>query len=90
MMQKDAIMSHDAQILLLAHAKEEGIHSYVPVWLMMRLGMHPRDLRKELTFTEGTLKWQRAKNHKPRKETIPAEMSDDLTAWLKDGRRYSR
>jgi len=89
-MQKDAIMSQDAQLLLLAHAREEGLTTLVPVWLMLRLGLHPADVAKELTFSNGTLKWGRAKNKVSRKEAIPDSVAHDLERWLSERRPYTR
>lgn len=90
MSQKDAIMDRDSQLLLLAHAREEGLNTFVPVWLMLHLGMHPHDLRKPLEYSNGTLKWSRAKTSRNRKEAIPNDVAHDLSVWLAEGKRYTR
>lgn len=90
-MQKTAIFDTTEQAALLGACESDN--EYIPIWLMMRCGMHPTDVsnaRTKFTITNGFLMWKRAKNSRPRRELIPDHVLSRLERWLKQGRKLSR
>lgn len=91
MTQKLAIFDEQEQFALLGAC--EGDNEFVPVWLMMRCGMHPHDVSKakeKFRFNGQFLEWKRAKNTKARREIVPPEVMPRLTEWLARGRKLTR
>jgi len=71
----------------------ESDNEFIPIWLMMRLGMHPSDVsqaRQKFKFEGNWLMWKRAKNQKPRRELISRDIMPRLKRWLERGRKNSR
>ena len=90
-MQKTAIFDPVDQAALLGACESEN--EYIPIWLMMRCGIHPSDIvnaRTKFAITNGVLMWKRAKNSRPRRELIPPQVLPRLVAWMKKGRKVSR
>jgi integrase len=91
-MQKLAIFDEQEQNALLG-ACQESDNEYIPIWLMLRCGMHPHDISKakdKFRFNGQFLEWKRAKNSKPRREIIPKDVRPRLEKWLKHGRKLTR
>lgn len=91
MVQKLAIFDQKEQAALLGVCETDN--EFVPVWLMLRCGMHPSDVTKakdKLTFQGNFMLWHRAKNQKPRREVIPENVLPRIQSWLKKGRKLTR
>ena len=91
MSRKTAIFDKRDQMALLGAC--EGDNEFVPVWLMMRCGMHPSDVSaasKKITWNGRFIEWKRAKNSEPRRELIPKKTAPRLEQWLKRGRKLTR
>ena len=91
MTRKLAIFDKRDQMALLGAC--EGDNEFVPIWLMMRCGMHPSDVSaagKKITWNGRTIEWKRAKNAEPRREMIPKDVAARLEHWLKRGRKLTR
>ena len=94
MTRKLAIFDKRDQMALLGAC--EGDNEFVPVWLMMRCGMHPSDVSAASSklvwhFRSGlSLEWKRAKNAQPRREMIPRNVALRLDHWMKRGRKLTR
>jgi integrase len=92
MAQKLAIFEEQEQNALLG-ACQENDNEYIPIWLMLRCGMHPSDISKakdKFRFNGQFLEWKRAKNSKPRREIVPKDVMPRLVKWLKKGRKLTR
>jgi integrase len=90
-MQKLAIFDETEQAALLG--KCETDNEFIPIWLMLKCGMHPHDISKakdKFRFNGQFLEWKRAKNSKSRREIIPKDVRPRLDNWLKHGRKLSR
>lgn len=90
-MQKIAIFDPTEQASLLGACESDN--EFIPIWLMMRCGMHPSDIsaaRTKFKFNGQFLEWKRAKNSKPRREMIPEDVLPRLRKWLKSGRKLTR
>lgn len=71
----------------------EGDNEFVPVWLMMRCGMHPSDVSaasRKITWNGRFIEWKRAKNAEPRREMIPNDIKMRLEHWMKRGPKLTR
>ena len=91
MTQKTAIFDEKDQFTLLGACESD--REFVPVWLMMRCGMHPSDVSKakeKLRFNGDFIEWKRAKNSKPRRELVPKDVKPRLEKWLERGRILTR
>ena len=91
MTQKIAIFDEIEQKALLGAAESD--HEFIPIWLMMRCGMHPSDVtnaKHKLRFNGEFIEWKRAKNSKPRREIVPEDVRPRLEKWLKKGRKLTR
>jgi len=91
MAQKRAIFEDADQSALLGVC--EGDSEFIPVWLMMRCGMHPCDVStagKKVKFDGKYISWKRAKNSYPRHELVPEYLRERMSAWLKRGRKLCR
>ena len=89
--QKLAIFDEQEQKALLGACESDG--DFIPVWLMLRCGMHPHDVSKakdKFRFNGQFLEWKRAKNAKSRREIIPKDVRPRLEKWLKQGRKLTR
>jgi integrase len=90
-MQKLAIFDETEQAALLG--KCESDNEFIPIWLMLKCGMHPHDISKakdKFRFNGQFLEWKRAKNSKPRREIIPKDVRPRLDNWLKHGKKLTR
>ena len=90
--QKLAIFGETTQNALLG-ACQESDNEYIPIWLMMRCGMHPHDVshaKDKFRFNGQFLEWKRAKNSKLRREIVPKDVLPRLVRWHKEGRKLSR
>lgn len=91
-MQKLAIFDEQEQNALLG-ACQESDTEFIPIWLMLRCGMHPHDVsqaREKFRFNGQFLEWKRAKNSKPRREIIPKDIRPRLENWLKHSKKLTR
>ena len=91
MTQKIAIFDETEQAALLGVCESD--QEYVPMWLMMRCGMHPSDVsraKEKLRFNGDFIEWKRAKNSKPRREIVPKDVRPRLEKWLTKGRHITR
>ncbi len=95
LVQKLAIFDEKEQYALLGAC--EGDNEFVPIWLMMRCGMHPSDVamaREKFRFNDQGkvrfLEWSRVKNAKPRREIVPDDIRPRLERWLAKGRKLTR
>ena len=91
MSRKRAIFDPKEQAALLGVC--EGDREYIPIWLMMRCGMHPSDVSKaskKLKVKGRYIEWERAKNAEDRHEIVPDDIMDRLKKWLKKGRKLTR
>lgn len=91
MAQKSAIFDPTDQAALLGVCESDN--EFVPIWLMMRCGMHPSDItnaRTKFTFNNNILMWKRAKNSNPRREMIPPDTLVRLETWFRRGRKLER
>ena len=91
MTQKLAIFDETDQAALLG--KCESDNEYIPIWLMLRCGMHPSDVskaREKFRFNGQFLEWKRAKNSKSRREMIPQDVMPRLVKWLAQGKKLTR
>lgn len=71
----------------------ESDNEFVPIWLMMRCGMHPSDVsdaKDKITINGQFIEYKRAKNAKSRRELVPENILPRLVKWLKVGRRLTR
>ncbi len=87
--QKVAIFEPEKQEALLRACSET---EFIPVWLMMRCGMHIEDIvnRNEHFRFDGTwLLWRRSKTGRPRKVAVPPDVAPRLERWLKKGKRLT-
>jgi len=92
MTQKLAIFDEQDQAALLG-ACEGSDNEYIPIWLMLRCGMHPHDVsnaKDKFRFNGQFLEWKRAKNAKLRREIVPKDVMPRLERWLKQGRKLTR
>jgi len=90
-MRKTAIFETTDQDALLRTC--EGDNEFVPTWLMMKCGMHPSDVscaREKIIINGQFIEYHRAKNAKPRREMVPADVMPRLISWLEHGRKLSR
>jgi len=90
-MRKIAIFNQSDQMALLGACQSD--HEYIPIWLMMRCGMHPSDVSRakdNITFSGDFMEYRRAKNQKPMRIMIPKDLKPRLEKWLKSGRKISR
>lgn len=88
---KVAIFTETDQAALLGACETDS--EYIPIWLMLRCGMHPSDVSaagKKVRWNGPFIEWQRAKNSEPRREMIPVDLRDRLGKWLKQGRKLTR
>ena len=97
MTRKLAIFEKSDQLALLAACEiangGRGDPEFVPIWLMMRCGMHPSDISdaKDIIKINGQfIEWRRAKNEEPRRELVPKDVMPRLINWLKKGRKLRR
>ena len=85
---KKAIFDYKDQEKLLNSCESDK--EYIILWLFLNTGMHPKDLG-ELTLknikNEEDISWKRAKNDKPRRETLPEDVMEKLKVFLKIKRR---
>lgn len=91
MTQKLAIFDQKEQAALLGVCESDN--EFVPIWLMLRCGMHPADVaraKEKFTFQSNFLMWHRAKNQKPRRELVPEDVLPRIQRWLKKGRKLTR
>ena len=91
MTQKIAIFNEVEQKALLGACESD--HEFIPIWLMMRCGMHPSDVTKakdKIRFNGDFIEWKRAKNSKSRRELVPADVRPRLEKWLLKGRKLKR
>ena len=91
MTQKIAIFDRSDQMALLGACESD--QEYVPIWLMMRCGMHPSDVSRaneKVRFNGEFIEWKRAKNSKSRREIVPPVVRPRLEKWLKNGRKLTR
>lgn len=91
MVQKLAIFNETEQSALLGACESDN--EFIPVWLMMRCGMHPHDVshaRDKFRFNGQFLEWKRAKNTNPRREIIPKDILPRLKRWHKESRKLTR
>jgi len=89
--QKLAIFDEKEQAALLGACESDS--EFIPLWLMMRCGLHPCDIsrsKEKFSFDGDFLMWKRAKNAKPRREHIPPDIRPRLERWLRHGRKLSR
>lgn len=89
--QKIAIFEENDQLALLGACESDN--EYIPIWLMMRCGMHPSDVSnasKKVTFQGKFMMWGRVKNKKLRREIVPDNIRPRIDSWLKRGRKLSR
>jgi integrase len=79
--QKIAIVELEVQERILKACKPK---EYIGVYLMLKFGMHPKDLvRKErLAFDGVWLSWKRAKTGRPRRFPISEDVRPKLAKWL--------
>ena len=71
----------------------ETDNEYIPVWLMMRCGMHPSDVAAasaKLSWNGHFIEWERVKNQVRRREMVPLMLENRLKHWLKHGRKLTR
>ena len=71
----------------------ESDNEYIPIWLMMKCGMHPSDVAaasSKLTWNGHFIEWQRVKNGVRRREMVPLMLENRLKDWLKKGRKLTR
>lgn len=90
-MNKIAIFDQSLQMALIGACQSD--HEYIPMWLMMRCGMHPSDVsraKENITFSGDFIEYHRAKNQKPMRIMIPKDLKPRLEKWLKSGRKLSR
>jgi len=90
-MRKTAIFDEVEQMALLGACESDN--EFIPIWLMMRCGMHPSDIssaRTKFRFNGQFLEWKRAKNSNSRREMIPLDVMPRLQHWFKSGRKISR
>lgn len=88
-MQKTAIFDEDEQLRIFSACESD--REFVPIWLMMRCGIHPSDLSFEKLRIEGRfLLWKRAKNANPRREMIPDDIMPKVKLWLARGKKLTR
>jgi len=88
-MQKVAIFDEIEQKALLGAC--EGDREYIPIWLMMRCGMHVSDVsKKNFRIESQFIMWHRVKNREQRREMIPQDLLLRLKNWLKNGRKMTR
>jgi integrase len=88
---KIAIFDETDQKALLGACEGDG--EYVPVWLMMRCGMHPSDVSAagtKIRWNGQFIEWKRAKNSEARREMVPADLVNRLEAWLRRGKKLTR
>lgn len=91
MAQKLAIFSETDQSALLGACESDA--EFIPIWLMLRCGMHPCDVgaaSSKFRFNGQFLEWKRAKNAKPRREMVPDDIRPRLERWLKHGKKLTR
>ena len=91
MVQKLAIFDQKEQAALLGACESDN--EFVPIWLMLRCGVHPSDVskaREKLRFNGQFIEWKRAKNSKPRREIVPDYVRPRLEAWLRHGKKLTR
>jgi integrase len=91
MTQKLAIFDEQDQAALLG--KCESDNEFIPIWLMLRCGMHPLDVsraRDKIRFNGQFIEWKRVKNAETRREIIPKDILPRLERWLKQGRKLTR
>ena len=89
--QKTAIFKETDQLALLGACESDN--EFIPIWLMMRCGMHPSDVSnasKKVTFQGKFMFWGRVKNQYRRREIVPDSIRPRLDAWLKRGKKLSR
>lgn len=88
---KLAIFDPKEQAALLGACESDS--EFVPIWLMLRCGMHPSDISKaaeKFRFNGQFLEWRRAKNSKQRRELVPEDILPRLQRWLKQSRKLGR
>jgi integrase len=91
MTKKFAIFNERDQLALLGACEGDG--EYIPIWLMMRCGMHPSDVSSagtKVKFDGQYISWNRVKNSEARHELVPPDFRDRLEAWLKRGKKLTR
>jgi len=91
MTKKLAVFDEQDQMRLLGAAESDN--EYIPIWLMLRCGMHPSDVshaREKIRFNGQFIEWKRAKNANARREIVPKDIMPRLDRWLKQGRKLTR
>lgn len=91
MARKRAIFEPRDQAALLGACESDS--EYIPIWLMMKCGMHPSDVAqgsKKIKLKGKYIEWLRAKNSNPRHELVPQDLIDRLAKWLRVGRKLTR
>ena len=91
MTQKLAIFEEEIQAALMGSCESDN--EYIPIWLMLKCGMHPSDVsqaRDKIRFNGQFIEWKRAKNANPRREIVPKDIVPRLERWLKQGRKLTR
>jgi hypothetical protein len=89
---KLAIFDEREQAALLG-ACGESDGEFIPIWLMLRCGMHPSDVssaRNKFAFNGQFLEWRRAKNSNPRREIVPKDVMPRLQSWMERGKKLTR
>lgn len=91
MTRKLAIFDETEQKALIGAC--EGDREYIPVWLMLKCGMHPHDIthaKEKFRFNGQFLEWKRAKNSNLRREIVPKDLLPRLKAWVESGQKLTR
>jgi len=90
MTQKTAIFEEEEQRRLIGACESDN--EFIPIWLMLRCGMHSRDVSlasEKLTLEGDFLFWKRVKNAAPRREMVPRDLQPKLKWWLARGRKLT-
>lgn len=88
MEQKQPIFDRTDQAALLKACN--GYNEYVPVWLMLRLGVPPKGLQGEgLTVNGDCVCWLRPDNLIPRRALVPKDIMPKINWWISIGRKRS-
>lgn len=89
-MQKTAIQEESDQSALFSACESDS--EFIPIWLMMRCGMHSYDVanaKTKLSVEGQFLTWKRAKNSRPRREIVPSDVMPRLKWWLARGKKLT-
>ena len=85
---KPPIFDRTEQAALLGACS--GHNEYIPVWLMLRLGVPAKALQEhDITVRGDCIYWLRANSAIPRRAVVPKEILPKVKWWIKMGRKRS-